>query len=70
MQARRGRCHRSRLACEDSLVAFAIGGLVGSADIRGQRDMSNALDCSDRVGATTEPQLAKAIRATFDDLRF
>ena len=37
VQARGGRRHRAALACEDGLVALAVGRVVGALDVRRQR---------------------------------
>lgn len=58
VQAGGGSGDRSELAGVDSLVAVAVGGRVRAGDVRGERDMSDALDGGEEILAGGEADAA------------
>ncbi len=60
VQARSGRRRGSRLAREDRLVAFAVGGCVGAANIGRQGHVTYAIEHSKQIANRMQPDNALA----------
>src|SRR6266699_4544301 len=72
MQARCRRGHGHRPLCKHGLIAISVYGFIQAPDIWRQRHVADYVDGLRHGFRLTcvESQLAKAIRASSDDLRF
>ena len=70
MQPGGGRGHRSALAGEDRLVAFAVGGGVGALDVGRQRDVADLLELGEQIARARKAQGALAEFPARHDLGF